>query len=109
MLADVLENFRNKCIEMYELDLLIFVSTPGLAWQACLRKTEIELELLTNIDILLMPEKGIWGRICHTIDRYAKANDKYMKNYDKNITPHVFRCKQFVWVGNVSKTACLRF
>ena len=55
----MLENFRNKCIEMYELDLLIFVSTPGLAWQACLRKTEIELELLTNIDILLMPEKGI--------------------------------------------------
>ena len=85
MLADVLENFRNKFIEIYELDLLIFVSAPGLAWQACLRKTEIELELLTNIDILLMPEKGIWGRICHTIDRYAKANDKYMKNYDKNI------------------------
>ena len=58
---------------------------PGLAWQACWKKAEIELELVTNIDILLMPEKGIQGGICHAIDRYAKRNDKYMKNYDKNI------------------------
>ena len=85
LLAEVLENFRNKCIEIYELDPAHFLSAPGLAWQCCLKKTEVELELLTNIDMLLMVEKGIRGGICHAIHRYAKANNKYMKNYDKNI------------------------
>ena len=85
LLADVFENFRNKCIEIYELDPAHFLSAPGLVWQACFKKTEIELELLTNIDMLLKVEKGIRGRICHAIHRYARANNKYMKNYDKNI------------------------
>ena len=86
LLADVFENFRNKCIEIYELDPAHFLSAPGLAWQACLKKTEVELELLTNNNMLLMVEKGTRGGICQTIHRYAKANNKYMKNYDKNIT-----------------------
>ena len=61
------------------------MSAPGLAWQACLKKTAIKLELLTDSDMLLMDEKVIWGGICHAIHRYAKANDKYMKNYNKSI------------------------
>ena len=84
LLADVFENFRNKCIEIYELDPAHFLSAPGLAWQACLKKTGIRLELLTNIDMLLMVEKGIRGGICHAIHRYTKANNEYVKNYDKN-------------------------
>ena len=80
LLADVFENFRRKCIEIYELDPSHFLSAPGLAWQACLKKTEVELELLTNIDMFLMVEKGIQGGICHAIHRYARANNKYMKN-----------------------------
>ena len=76
LLADVFENFRNKCIEIYELDPAHFLSAPGLAWQACLKKTEVKLELLTDVDMLLMAEKGIRGRICHAIHRYAKANNK---------------------------------
>ena len=52
-----IENFRNKCNEMYELDPANFLSAPGLAWQACLKKTQVELELLTNNDMLLMVEK----------------------------------------------------
>ena len=52
LLADVLENFINKCIEIYQLDPVYFVSTQGLAWQACLKKTKIKLELLTDIDML---------------------------------------------------------
>ena len=85
LFADVFENFRNKCIEIYELDLAHFFSAPGLAWHACLKKIEVELELLINIDMLLMTEKGIKGGICQAIHRYAKANNKYMKNYDKNV------------------------
>ena len=56
LLADVFENFRNKCIEKYEVDTAHFLSAPGLAWQACLKMTEVELELLKDIDILLMAE-----------------------------------------------------
>ena len=84
LLAGVFENFRDMCIKEYELDLAHFVSLPGLAWQACLKKTNIELELLTNYDMLLMVEKGIRGGICHSIHRYAKANNKYMQNYNNN-------------------------
>ena len=59
LLADVSENFRNMCLEIYGLDPVYFVSAPGLAWQACLKKTEVKLELLTDYDMLLMIEKGI--------------------------------------------------
>ena len=84
LLADVFENFRDMCIEEYELDPAHFLSLPGLAWQACLKKTNVELELLTNYDMLLMVEEGIRGGMCHSIHRYAKANNKYMKNYNNN-------------------------
>ena len=78
------ENFRNKCIEIYELDSAHFLSAPGLAWQACLKKTGVKLESLANSDMLLMAEKGIRGGICHAIHRCAKASNNYMKSYDKN-------------------------
>ena len=72
------------CIKVYELDPAHFLSLPGLAWQACLKKTNIKLELLTDYDMLLMVEEGIRGGICHSIHRYTRANNKYMKNFDKN-------------------------
>ena len=72
------------CLKVYELDPAHFLSLPGLAWQACLKKTNIKLELLTDYDMLLIAEKGIRVGICHSILRYVIANNKYMKNYDKN-------------------------
>ena len=112
LLADVFKNFRNKCIEIYGLDPNHFLSAPGLVWQACLKRTKVKLELLTDIDMLLMVEGGIRGGICQVIYRYTKANNKYMNNYDeikKCIIFNVFRCKQFEWMGNVSKITCKWF
>ena len=84
LVADVFENFGEMCLSICNLDPVKFLSAAGLAWQGALKKTEVKLELLTDIDTLLMVEKSIRGEICHTIYQYAKANNKYMKDYDKN-------------------------
>ena len=84
LLADISENFRNACLDNYGLDPMHFVSLPGLAWQACLKKTNVKLELITDYDMFLMIEDGIRGGICHAIKRYANANNYYMKDYNEN-------------------------
>ena len=84
LFADVFENFRDECINTYELDPAHFLSAPGLSWEACLKKANVKLELLTDYDKLMMDEKGIRGSICQSIHRHAEANNKYMKNYNKN-------------------------
>ena len=65
-------------LKICEPDPAHFLSTPGLAWQACLKKTKVKLELLTDIGMLLMFEKGIRRGICQAIHRHAKANNKYI-------------------------------
>ena len=84
LLAEVFENVRSMCINTYNLDPAKFLSDPRLAWQGALRKTKVKLYLLTDIDMLLMVEKGIRGGIFYSIHRYEKANKKYMKEYVKN-------------------------
>ena len=59
LIADVFTNFRKVCFDTYELDPAHFLSAPGLAWQACLKKSNIELELISDVGMLLMIEKGI--------------------------------------------------
>ena len=67
LLAHVFQNFRNKCIKVYELDPVKFISNTGLAWKADLKKKKIRLELLADFDLFLMVEKGIRGGICDAI------------------------------------------
>ena len=82
--AGVFQNFRNICLEIYELKRVRFLTAPGLAWQEVVKKTKLKLDLLTGIDLLLMTEEGIRGEICHAIHQYARTNNKHMKVYDKN-------------------------
>ena len=84
LLADVFENFRDKHIETDKLDPAYFLTTPGLSWWACLKKTGVKLELLTDENMFLTYEEGIRGGICNKVHSYAEANNKYMKNYNKN-------------------------
>ena len=78
LLADVFENFRNICLEHYGLDPAHYLTAPGLAWDACLKMTGVNLELLTDVDMLLMVERGIRGGVSMISKRYGRANNKYM-------------------------------
>ena len=85
LLADVFENFRNLCLKIYRLDPVYYYTAPGLAWDACLKMTNINLELLSDPNMLLMFEKGIRGGISIISNRYGEANNKYLGNrFNKN-------------------------
>ena len=81
LLADVFENFRKTCMKHYNLDPAHYYTSPGLAWDACLKETGQELQLLTDYDMLMMFERGIRGGINHISKRYSKANNPYMEKY----------------------------
>lgn len=81
----MVESFWNKCMKTYKLYSAHFLSTAELAWQAALKKAKVNLELLIDINMLLIIEKGIREGICAAIHWYAKANKK---DYDKNMKDH---------------------
>ena len=87
LLADVFENFREICIKNYNPDPAHYYTAPGLAWDAALKVTKVKLELLSNMDMLLMVEKGIRGGVSMISNRYGKANNKYMGKSFKDIEP----------------------
>ena len=78
LLANAFEAFRDTCLRYYSIDPAHFYTSPGLAWKACLKHTGIQLELLTDPDMLLMFERGIRGGITQAVPKYASANNKYM-------------------------------
>src|SRR5437870_7008750 len=90
LLADVFENFRKTCLEYYKLDPCHYFSAPGLAWDACLKMTNISLELISDIDKYLFIEKGLRGGVSIIKHRKATANNKNMKSYDeKKSSKHI--------------------
>ena len=104
LLADVFENFRKTCLEYYRLDPCHYFTSPGLSWDAMLKMTEVQLELITDVTYLLIlfgptwtlkagitdvdmyqfVEKGMRGGISYIANRYGKANNKYMQNWNRN-------------------------
>ena len=84
LLTDAFEKIKDKCTEIYGLDPSHLLSAPELVWQLCLKKN-VNLELLIDIDMLLIIEAGIRDGMCQSVHVYTKANNKYMKNYDKSI------------------------
>ena len=87
-MLDQIRCYLPMSLRILEICVLIhiyiyFVSLPSLAWQACLKKTKVKLEQLTDYDMVLMFEAGIRGGICQSINKYTTANNRYMKNYNK--------------------------
>ena len=83
LLANIFESFRKVCLDNYGLDPAHFYTAPGLAWQACLKKTGVRLELLLYPSMLLMVERGIRAGITQSVHRWATANNPYMgSGYD---------------------------
>ena len=89
-LADVFEKFRNRCLQNYGFCPSCYLSASALAWDVMLSMTEIELDLISNIEIYLFFEKDMRGGVSYISKRYSKANNKYLISYDpKKPTKHI--------------------
>ena len=83
ILCDVFEHFRSACLHHYRLDAAHYFSAPGLLWDSMLKMTGANLELLDDIDMVNMVQKGIRGGVAMITQKYAEANNPEAPNYDK--------------------------
>ena len=89
LLADAFEKFISNCIKHYELDPCHYFSSPGLSWDAMLKMTDVKLEKISDIEKYLFIEKEIRGGVSYIAKRYAKANNKYINDYDPEKTINI--------------------
>ena len=92
LLADVFESFRKTCKQYYDLDPCHYYSSPGLSWDAMLKMTGVKIELMADMDMF---QFGMRDGVSYMANRYGKANNKYMKEYDQKAPSeyrHVFGC-----------------
>ena len=80
LLADVFEKLIGTCLKFYKLDPCHYFSSPELGWDSALKMTGVKSKKNSDIDMYLFLEKGLRGRISYIAKRYAKANNRYMKN-----------------------------
>jgi hypothetical protein len=83
LLADVFENFRRTCMENYKLDPAHYVSAPSLSWDAFLKKSGENIELVSDMDTFQFFDKGMRGGTSYIAHRHSTANNKYMETYNK--------------------------
>ena len=84
LLTDVFENFRKTSLQYYKLDPAHYFTSTGLSWDAMLKMTDIQLELMTDVDMFQFIEKDMRGGISYIAHRHGKANNKYMSGYDSS-------------------------
>ena len=89
LLADAFEKFINTCLDYYRLDPSRHFSSPGLSWDAMFKMIQIELELISGIDMYFFVEKGLRGDISYIAKRYSKAHNKYMMIKNQANTLHI--------------------
>lgn len=101
LLANVFKNFRSICLNYYELDPAHYYTSPGLAWSACLKMTNVELESFTDPNMYLFVEEGIRGGISIIINRYGRANNPYVPSFDsardKNYIMYLYANNLYGW------------
>ena len=84
LLADIFENFRDMCLETYKLDPAYYITLPNFAWDAMLKYTNVQLDLVYDLEMYQMLEKGKRGGMCGVSHKHAIANNQYLSNYDEN-------------------------
>ena len=89
-MTDVFEKFIDTFLKYYGLDPCHYFSSPGMSWDAMLKMTDEKLEEISNIDKYLFIEKGLRQGISYITKRYAKANNKYMNDYDPKNRQHLY-------------------
>ena len=106
LLAGVFENFRKVCLDKYGLDPAHYYSAPGLSWDALLKKTGVELDLLTDLDMHLFIDRGMRGGISMVSKKYTKANNPLVESYNPaEPTYYISGREQSLWMGNEPATA----
>ena len=102
LLSNIFETFRNTCLEDYGLSPAHFCTLPELAWQACLKFMGIRLELSTDLNMLLMFERGICGDITQAVHRYTKVSNKYTGNHEGESSFLQYLCANNLGYGSVA-------